>query len=314
LHEEAHRLFDDLGALDTGDLACEHLLHLLEMIRRRDGDVRVGAGRALEGLGSVEREQLPVVDDREPVTEEVGLLHVVGREEDGLAVTMKLTEHIPERDAALGVETRGRFVEEADRRLVHDRPGDHEPLCHPTRELEHGNLRAVGETELLEQAVGLVARSARRHPEEAAVEVEVLPDVQRPVERVRLRDDTEHLLRGDRVLHHVDAGDERASFRRDDAGREHPGGGRLARTVGTEEPEDLAGVHRQVELVDGLDPARVDLRQTLGPDDLVGVHAHQSRRLTEPRSPAMVRPAPSSARRAGCGRRACPRSRRAGSG
>ena len=41
--------------------------------------------------------------------------------------------------------------------------------------------------------------------------------------------------------------------RRDDPGGEHAGGGGLARAVGSEQPEDLAGVHDQVEAVDGLE-------------------------------------------------------------
>ena len=71
-----------------------------------------------------------------------------------------------------------------------------------------GTLRPVGEAELLEQPVGLAARDPRRHAEEATVEVEVLPDGQRPVEGVRLRHDADHLLGRDRMRDDVDAADE----------------------------------------------------------------------------------------------------------
>ena len=81
---------------------------------------------------------------------------------------------------------------------------------------------------------------SRGHPEEAPVEVEVLPHGQRPVERVGLRHDADHLLRGDRVRDDVDAADERAAARGDHAGGEHAGGRGLARAVRAEQPEDLA--------------------------------------------------------------------------
>ena len=57
-----------------------------------------------------------VVDDGEPVAELVGLLHVVGGEQDGLAVGVELAEDLPQGDAALRVEAGGRLVEEEDRR------------------------------------------------------------------------------------------------------------------------------------------------------------------------------------------------------
>ena len=71
---------------------------------------------ALELLRRAEREQLAVVDDREPVAELVGLFHVVRGEEDGLAVAVQLAEDLPQRDATLRVEAGGRLVEEQDGR------------------------------------------------------------------------------------------------------------------------------------------------------------------------------------------------------
>ena len=73
-----------------------------------------------------------------------------------------------------------------------------------------GSAAAVGEAELLEPAGGLGLRGARAHPEEPAVEVEVLPHAERAVERVGLRDHADHLLGRDRVGDDVDAADERA--------------------------------------------------------------------------------------------------------
>src|SRR5262245_23875014 len=100
------------------------------------------------------------------------------------------------------------------------------------------------------------------------MEVEVLPDAERAIECVRLRYDADHLLRRHGVPHDVDAPDVRAAARRDDARREHAGGGRLPGAVRTEQPEDLAGAHGEVEAVDRADVARVDLGQGVSTDDL----------------------------------------------
>ena len=62
----------------------------------------------------------------------------------------------------------------------------------------------------------------------------------------------------------VDAADEGTPARRDHARREHARGGRLARAVGAEQPEDLTLVHLEVELVDRLQPTRVHLGELLG--------------------------------------------------
>ena len=51
-----------------------------------DGDDRVGADALLERGRGVEGEDLAVVHDRDPVAELVGLLHVVGGQQDRLAL------------------------------------------------------------------------------------------------------------------------------------------------------------------------------------------------------------------------------------
>ena len=79
--------------------------------------VGVDADRRLElGSGVSRASDAAVVDDGDPVAELVGLLHVVGGEQDRLAVGVELAEDLPQGDAALRVEPGGRLVEEQDRR------------------------------------------------------------------------------------------------------------------------------------------------------------------------------------------------------
>ena len=214
-------------------------------VTRDDG---VGADRALElGRACRGRAMPAVVDDREPVAELVGLLHVVRGEEDRLAVGVELAEDLPQRDAALRVEAGGRLVEEQDRRAVHDRPGHHEPLRHAARQREHrrvgrgrrgGTARAVGRPR--------PSRSSAVHPEEAAVEVEVLAHVERAVERVasgaRRRSPAWPRPGGATTSMPPTSA---APAGRDHPGGEHPGGGGLARAVRAEQPEDLAARARR---------------------------------------------------------------------
>ena len=71
---------------------------------------------------------------------------------------------------------------------------DHHALRQATGELVDFGPGSVGEVELLEQLVGRAPRFAMTHSEVAAVEVEVLADVERTVERIGLRDDADDLL------------------------------------------------------------------------------------------------------------------------
>ena len=224
----------------------------------------------LSSPGVPEREQAPAVDDREAVAELVGLLHVVRGEEDGLALAVQLAEDLPQREAALRVEAGGRLVEEEDRGPVHDRPRHHQALRHAARERGDRLLRpARTSRNCSSRRSASRLRRRGRHPEEAAVEVEVLPHGERAVERVALRHHADHLLRRGRVRDHVDAADEGAPAGGDHARREHAGGRGLARAVGPEQAEDLALVHLEVELVDRLEPTRVHLGELLGADDHV---------------------------------------------
>jgi hypothetical protein len=212
-----------------------------------------------------------VVDDGHPAAELVGLLHVVGGEEDGLALAVQLLHDLVEGQAALGVEAGGRLVEEEDVGLVHDRPGHHEPLGHAAGQREHRGVGEAVQLDAVDEAVGGGLGRLARHPEEPPVEDEVLLHGEAAVERVRLRDDADDPLGLGRRGDDVDPAHHGAARRRDDPGGQHPGGRRLAGAVGAEQAEDLAAAHRQVEVGHGPDVARVHLGQRTGGDDLVVV-------------------------------------------
>ena len=223
-----------------------------------DPDDGVGAERPLEPGRRVEGQDPAVVHDRHPVAELVGLLHVVRGEEDRLAAAWSSPR-----------------ISHRAMRLWGSRPA-----VGSSRNRMRGRCMIARAT-ISRWAMppdsamtSALARSARRncsssrsaaspgrlgaHPEVAAVEVEVLPDRQRPVERVRLGHDADDLL-GQRGVGAPRRRRRRAPARGGhDPGGEHADGGGLAGAVGAEEPEDLTAPHREVEAVDGDDVGRVD--------------------------------------------------------
>ena len=97
-------------------MSCEVRRQRVEVAAGRDLDDRCRRRpMRFSRVGRVEREELAVVHDRDPVAELVRLLHVVGREQDGLPFGVHLAEDLPQRDPALRVEPGGRLVEEQDR-------------------------------------------------------------------------------------------------------------------------------------------------------------------------------------------------------
>ena len=98
---------------------------------------------------------LPVVDDPDPVGEDVRLLQVLRREEDGDAILApQAGDLLPERRPALRVEAGRRLVEEEDPRAVDEREREVEPALHPARVAGHLPVGRVLEPDALEQVVG----------------------------------------------------------------------------------------------------------------------------------------------------------------
>ncbi len=161
-HAEHDGAAADGGVGGVGELGAQQRAERFEVAVGDDAHRGVHADRALQLGRRVEGDDATLVDDRHPVAEEVGLLHVVRGEQDRLAVDVEVAEDLPQGDPALRVESGGRLVEEQHLRPVHDRPGDHQPLRHAAGERHHRRARALGETELLEQPGGLgLGRRAR---------------------------------------------------------------------------------------------------------------------------------------------------------
>jgi hypothetical protein len=97
---------------------------------------------------------LAVIDDGDVATETLGLLQIMGREDDGRPAGVELAQEGPHRAADLDVHARGRLVEDQQPRLVHQRPRDHQAPFEAAGELAHLGVAPVPEIELLEITLG----------------------------------------------------------------------------------------------------------------------------------------------------------------
>ena len=225
----------------------------LDDVRRAEAGDQLG--------GRAERDRAAVVDDHHAVAELRRLFHVVRGQHDGAAVLVAVrADHVPQRASRLGIESRRRLVEEQQLGSPGERGRHREALPlsarkvrvagvglllelherdqlldRPTRLVEPGEQRAeLGDGLLLEQP-----RVLERHADTRADLLRVAP----PVQPQHLDDAFGRVEQAFADLH----------------------GGRLARTVRAEQPEDLAALDRQVQPVDRDDrraPARrVDLAE-----------------------------------------------------
>ena len=196
-----------------------------------------------------------MVDDAHAVRQHVGLLEVLGGEEDGHAAVARQALHLlPERAAALHVEPRGGLVEEQDARAVDERQRQVEPALHAARVAAHAAVRRLHEPDALEQRVGALARLRPGHAVQSGLKLHVLAAGQERVERGLLErrpDRGAHLVA---LLDHVVAGHPRAPRRGRQQRGEHVDRRGLPGAVRPEEAVDLAGLHAQVDPVNRARP------------------------------------------------------------
>jgi hypothetical protein len=104
-----------------------------------------------EVLGGADLDDLAVGHEDHPVGDLAGEAHLVGDDDHrhaGLGQLLHRVEHLVDH---LGVERRGRLVEEHHLRLHGERPGDGHPLLLTARELARVLVRLLGDLDPLEQ-------------------------------------------------------------------------------------------------------------------------------------------------------------------
>ena len=141
----------------------------------------------------VEGDDPAAVHDRDAIAELLRLLHVVGRQHDGVAPVAKRAHEAPQVAARLRVEAGGRLVEEQDARIVDERRRDAEALLLAAGQRSHLALRLLGQLDVGEQAHRVDVA-----PVQAAEQVEQLDEGELVEEGRRLELDADpplHLAR-----------------------------------------------------------------------------------------------------------------------
>ena len=140
-----------------------------------------------EVRGRADGEHLARMHQRDAVAA-LGLVHEVGREEDGHAVvTRKIDQRAPERVAGDRIDTRGWLVENEHGRSVQHGHRKLQPLLHAKRQALRLGVGYLSEIisfqQLTDAALNLICREMIK----VCVQLKILPDGKLAVERERLR-------------------------------------------------------------------------------------------------------------------------------
>ena len=231
-------------------------------------------------------DDLRLVHDDEAIAELLGLVHVVGRQDERRASLLEPVEAVPDEVACLWVEASRRLVEEHEARLIDQRAGDRQAPLHAAGQRLDLGIGAIGQLDELEQVGGPPARLAPGQVEVAAIDDEVVAGGHLLVEPIFLGDDADP--RPDRrtagVRIHPEDPELATRPRRDAADHAHRR--RLPRPVRAEEAECLATRDVEVDRVDGRERAEA-LGQATGVDErgrrIVGDLGHGPGMVPQPR-------------------------------
>ena len=242
-------------------------------MRLGEGGFEAGpAGRLLELARRARGDDPTVVDDDDPVGQGVGLVEVLGGEQQGDAVGHQLADHVPHAQPAGGVEPGGRFVEEEDRWSGHQAGGQVEATTHAAGVALHDAVGGVGELEPLEQVAGACLGLRSPDPAQLAHHHQVLAAREGVVEGGVLGGDADVAADLGRLGEDVEAGHCGPTAVGDGQGGEDAHGRRLARPVRTEHAEDGPGGDGEVDAGQGHGLA-VAFGQVLRLDHVVVGHA-----------------------------------------
>ena len=164
------------------------------------------------------------------------------------------------------VEGGGRLIEDRNARPLHQHLGKAEPLPHALRERAHPGVRDGAEADALHRlgkaGVDLLARQAG----EASGIGEIVERREPVIEADLVWQIADPALHLERIAQRIKTGDLGASLGRLSEAEQHQDRCRLARAVGAENADDLAGADFEIDVVD-RDIRAVTLGQLLGPDD-----------------------------------------------
>jgi hypothetical protein len=180
----------------------------------------------------------------------IGLVEVLGREQDISAVGDERADDIPQLEAAARIQSGGRLVEEQQARAGDEARSEVEAAAHAARVRADEPVGRVSEAHLLDDGGGIAAGIAGGGAEEARHHRHVLAARHGWLHGGRLPREGDAPPDRARIARHVDALDPKRSLVGPDQRCDEIDERRLARAVRTEQGQDLARLHREAEAVE----------------------------------------------------------------
>jgi hypothetical protein len=193
---------------------------------------------ALELLGGALGDDPALIEDRDPVGELIGLVQVLGGEEDRYPVGGETADDLPHGTAATRVEPGGRLVEEDQARVADQGHREVQPAPHAPR-ISRGCLAChVGQVKAVQQGRGAPSGLGPAQAVQVRHQEQVLLAGEKVVDRRELAGDADRGADRVGVVRQVVAGDAHlAAIGADQGGQDvHHGG--LPGAVGAEQRED----------------------------------------------------------------------------
>ena len=196
------------------------------------------------------RDDLPLVNDQQPIANGLDFLHHVCAQKYGVVLS-EPRDQLPYLDSLIRVQPLRGFVEDQDVRLGEDRLGQTHTLAVSLREVGDGPIVNLCDSRLLDGGVNPVPGLRGIDSAQPGHEGQELPDQHIVVQGIRFGkvSDAAACLR--RVLVHGAAIDFDRSGVRLQGPRDQAHGGGLPGPVGTEEADDLPPIDGERDAVHG---------------------------------------------------------------
>ena len=209
------------------------------------------AGAAQDFVDGADAEEVALFHDGDGGAHFLKVGENVGSDEDGFSFAVELAEEVFEFDTGFGIEARGGFVEDKERRVVNDSPGNAKALLHAAREAVDEGVTLGFKPDLRYGGTNAATDGDRRKLVRASEMINVFPDFEIAVDGEEVGEITNVLLGVFGVALNVDAvdGDGARSGSQQTANHFESGG--LAGAVGANETEDFSARDGQREMVGG---------------------------------------------------------------
>jgi hypothetical protein len=211
----------------------------------------VASEAVLEPVGRALGDDAPGVQDDDPAGQVLGLIHVLGGEQDGRAVGHESLDEPPQLVARSRVEPGGRLVKEQHRRPADEARGQVEAAPHAAGVGPDRPVARLGERHPLQRLLGPAPVHRPVQVVEEPGQLEVLPAGEQLVHAGVLPGQPDDRPDRLRVPADIQACHRGAPAVRRQQGREYPDQGGLPCPVRAEKRQHVAGLGRQRNLVQG---------------------------------------------------------------